>query len=607
MFVTGKQGPAFKFRNRRFEPGYLHKHIQAYIRLLTMSEKTCARAESFKSQKRARTAPQTDCDGPDLEDESRRLNRRQTAPRIEGRFSSVAAHQYDISGDREQEESTKSVATTKSCSPTQHSGRPADEHSAPTSSLHQGPPEAPIEDSEGDGLSSAVASNFLKNNSGSSRGEILELVTQPISPRGENLSEEETVPCVDEITARNTKSLSAPPSNEDSDSIYDHLDEFDPDELAAILGDASGPVPSGDEFVASPTLPHPREVSLEKELGPWSAPPETLRPPNPYHSGGVLLIQKHKACSPFGPDYRDYAGLRQTVKEQDLRAKTLVEICLQNPPMEGETAVDEPPRTLHIIDGIRVKEDGGAQLVSCRLDGEPAKYAAKIYDPLYYGFADRMWSDMPRDVTTEADKDYCREVAAYTELDEQFGGKEVPKFHGSWTFTLPLDLPDGRRTRDVRMILMELIRGGTMSDMDPPPYSEEVRLEVLARTLEAFNRIHAAGVIHRDIAQRNVMICDGQTATGIDRIVIIDFNFAVVTRLAEWSRRHKGQSLPEKPRNPIDDWWDCGGLYDGFGDWLPASWDRLYKPLQEWLYARWGNSNEFLPHKEPLTWEDAEE
>lgn len=309
-------------------------------------------------------------------------------------------------------------------------------------------------------------------------------------------------------------------------------------------------------------------------------------------------------------DYADYPGLREEVSARDLRTKTLVELCLEHPPMEGETALGDAPRSLHIIDEIRVKEDGGAQLVVCRLDDGPDEYVGKIYDPLYYGFSDRMWSDVPRDVTTEADRDYCREVAAYLELDEPFGGKETPKYYGSWTFCLPIDLPDDRKVRDVRMILMERVNGGTMSDMDPPPYPEEVRLEALAQTLEAFNRIHCAGVIHRDIAQRNVMICDGKTASTIERVVIIDFNFAVVSRLAEWvgpSGGSRRQRLPEKPRNPIDDWWDCGGLYSEFGDWLPASWDRLYKPMREWLYARWGKSNEFLPHKEPLIWDYGED
>lgn len=59
------------------------------------------------------------------------------------------------------------------------------------------------------------------------------------------------------------------------------------------------------------------------------------------------------------------------------------------------------------MDKIRVKDNGGAQIVVCQLDEEPIHYVAKIYDPLYYGFSNTMFSDRPRDVADEADQDYC--------------------------------------------------------------------------------------------------------------------------------------------------------------------------------------------------------
>lgn len=197
--------------------------------------------------------------------------------------------------------------------------------------------------------------------------------------------------------------------------------------------------------------------------------------------------------------------------------------------------------------------------------------------PLYYGFSNTMFSDRPRDVADEADKDYCREVTAYLELDDRFGGKEIPKYYGSWTFQLPLELPDNPtpKIRHVRMILLEKTEGHTMTHVKPSSYSASARMDAVARTMEAFTRIAHAGVYHRDVYERNFMLCDGVADNQekiIDRIVVIDFNFAVVERLddfeEDWGLR---LGKPPKPRNPIDRWWDGGGMYNIFDEWLPES------------------------------------
>lgn len=177
----------------------------------------------------------------------------------------------------------------------------------------------------------------------------------------------------------------------------------------------------------TPGTSEPEPEGLAAEPDHWTAPAEPWRPPNPYIKGQNLVIQKHTACPPFGRDYPVYPGKRERADGNDAWTKTLVELCLQYPPMEGETSQDMT-RKMQIVDEIRVKDDGGAQLVTCRLDEDADEYVAKIYDPLYYGFHNRMWRDLPRDVTYEADQDYCREVAAYLELD----GKTFPNItaHG---------------------------------------------------------------------------------------------------------------------------------------------------------------------------------
>lgn len=374
------------------------------------------------------------------------------------------------------------------------------------------------------------------------------------------------------------------------------------DDGSDISSDAYVPCDYGDPV--SDTGSYADVEDLDEELGKWTAPEEPLRPENPYKKGRVLEIRKHKPCPPFGADYPHYEGVRECAPERELRGKTLVELCLDRPPIGGETVADEQPQTLEIADEIRVKEDGGAQIVVCRFSGEQQEVVAKIYDPLYYGFADRMWSDQPRDVTYEADKDYSREVAAFSELDEKLGGKDIPKYHGSWTLQMPLDLPDGQKTRDVRLVLMEHIKGTVMTDLKPEAFPEDTRLDLVARMIEVVPRIHHAGVRHGDISQRNVMVCLAKPDV-VERVAMIDFNFAVVSRLDNLGELSDSESdeTSNKPPNPIDRWWG-GALYSVAGEWLPESWESRLRPLQEWLYGRYGKSEEYAPPWRDLVWDD---
>lgn len=344
---------------------------------------------------------------------------------------------------------------------------------------------------------------------------------------------------------------------------------------------------------------------LNKELGRWAAPLEPLRPENPYRKGKVLEVKKHKACPPFGANYPDYEGVRKCAPERELRGKTLVELCVDRPPVGGDVLADEKPQTLEITDEIRVKEDGGAQIVVCRLSGLQQEVVAKIYDPLYYGFANRMWSAQPRDVTYEADMDYAREVAALSELDDQLGGTDVPKYYGSWTFQIPLDLPDGRKTRDVRLVLMEHIKGTVMTDLKPESFSEPTRMDLVARMVEAVSRILFAGVRHGDVSQRNVMVCLAGPDK-VERVALIDFNYAVVSRLDNMRAVSPGAKPDPKPAklpNPINKWWG-GALYAVAGEWLPESWEFRLRALQEWLYERYFESEEYEPPWRELNWDE---
>lgn len=373
-------------------------------------------------------------------------------------------------------------------------------------------------------------------------------------------------------------------------------------EDSSVSENALGRYP-GKEAVSASDAPDSDMPVQPEQTRPWNPPSEPLRPKNPYTKGLSLTIHRHEACPPFGQDYAIYTDLRDRVLEKDLRRKTLVDLCLENPPMEGQTDYEDS-RILEIVDELRVKSDGGAQLVVCHLDDDDQDYIAKVYDPLYYGFSDTMWPDLPRDVTFESDMDYCREVAAYEEMDEWVGGTDVPKFHGSWTFQVPLSLPTGPRMRDVRMILIERVPGKSMLDFNQDKLPESERLETLARMSELISRISFIGVHHHDISQRNIMVCDGEEAGKVGRIVLIDFNMSTVERLDNFEEQYGPREPgPDKPQNPLDRWWG-GGWYGGFWEWLPERWEKRLRPLQEWMYERWGKSDDFAPPVRDLVWDE---
>lgn len=449
------------------------------------------------------------------------------------------------------------------------------------------------------------------------------------SSNQKSIESEASTPGEDEHESTKDNPLSAPnPSNQpDTDQQPPSLSEPETGEVRRdsddkLLGDDGDGSPTSDadksDVVSGAYVPRYYEDDesdpgshvttfdeLNKEFGRWTAPQESLRPVNPYKKGQVLEIKKHTSCPPFGGDYPHYEGIRERASERELRGKTLVELCLDRPPVGGETASDEKAQTLEIVDGIRVREDGGAQIVVCRFSGEPQEVLAKIYDPLYYGFAHRMWSDQPRDVTYEADMDYSREVAAFSELDNQLGGTDIPKYHGSWTFQLPLDLPSGQKTRDVRLVLMEHIKGTPMTDLKPESYPESTRMDLVTRMVETVARIDFAGVSHGDVSQRNVMVCLTEADT-IERVALIDFNYAVVDRLNDFEEQFpdlERRPKPDKIPNPIDRWWG-GGLYSVAGEWLPESWEFRWRALQDWLYERYGKSEEYATPRRTLDWDE---
>jgi hypothetical protein len=202
-------------------------------------------------------------------------------------------------------------------------------------------------------------------------------------------------------------------------------------------------------------------------------------------------------------------------------------------------------------------------LCTCARQGGNEPLVAKIYDPLYYPFADDEVSSTANDVVARAEHDFALESAAYAQLDDSLGGSIIPKFHGSWVLNLPLkDL-----TRPVGFTLVEHVKGVPLDTLNPSLYPKEARLRVLAQAMEAEVRLHFAGVLHDDIAPRNLICSDSNLLAEDLRVRIVDFNSARIMPLLGADAPCKSEELPESPLE-----WFWGNRPVDMRQWLPDGW-----------------------------------
>ncbi|TLD03249.1 uncharacterized protein PgNI_12486 [Pyricularia grisea] len=362
------------------------------------------------------------------------------------------------------------------------------------------------------------------------------------------------------------------------------------------------------------------------EEGAWMPPYEPDRPENPYCKGFKTTIYLHEPpLDNFYVDEEDRIGPTPGIEDnRDLRLKTLVDACLSSRICKGKTFQDRSHQ-LEVVDEIAVRDTHGAQIVVCKLDGEPKTYVAKIYDPLYYSFVDQDLPYMPRSTTIQADQDYCNEANVYAGLRyTALAGNEIPAYQGSFTFDMPLDLPEsrGRHMRPVRLIIMEHIEGAkTMEDMDPSSLPASLRLDILAQLFAANIALMNCGVLHSDLCERNILIRLPKTTQedcgeGKDddiplRVVLFDFNVSSY----EW-KPEKGTDIndegeyedniflrpefwPKKlPRHPARIYWNkMEYAYGSWDEWWPDSWRRS-KTIAEWnawLLEQWTDTRFWKP------------
>lgn len=313
----------------------------------------------------------------------------------------------------------------------------------------------------------------------------------------------------------------------------------------------------------------------------WSPPQDPDKPDLPFLPGFSAEIRRHRvgpqpALKPLvtGEYLKTVAHSQAIVLEPPIDAfrpkdaqsrmvaGRLVYTTLGEEASTTTTTAESPVETAHLtvtaalaVGMARVPQVIACTVTPCQATGSseplrPFQAAAKIFDPLSYRFAE---ADHPRDCVSDTEKAYRTETAAYAHLIAKDPGHEDPfsaEYYGSWTLTLPITINGQSRTRDVELILIELLNGTTIESIrvhnspgatDAFHYPKEYRLEVLARALKGYARQLESGLDQNDFAGRNVMLVTTQPTNtearamelvgGLPmlRFVLIDYNIAWIT------------------------------------------------------------------------------
>ncbi|KAH3940316.1 hypothetical protein HBH53_217780 [Parastagonospora nodorum] len=347
---------------------------------------------------------------------------------------------------------------------------------------------------------------------------------------------------------------------------------------------------------SSPASVHPSAHDSQASAGQYQFMNSgSCRVPRcPYIVGAIFTATSHEPSVPFGHDY-----ITKYPKLPDNWEKlSQLDSCLSRPFLGGRS-ITHATRTLTITSTIRSGYGRGAQILVINNN-----MVAKIYDPLYYKFINEY--DYTEPVICDADGDYLREAAAYTELQSSPAAVETtPIYHGS--FTVETDTyvtpSGGKEKRVVPLILIEYLRGQSMSSIKPHTLSDEVRSAITRKVIVAEIVILHAGVDHYDYCPRNIMLLnlDESPLTLTEdyinnhvQVKVIDFNISIVNAHPshKYRRWYKSDAKAgRKPQSPIVRY---HGQMIEFYYWVPKS-----TSAEEWLWEQFHGDERFRP----VTWD----
>ena len=346
--------------------------------------------------------------------------------------------------------------------------------------------------------------------------------------------------------------------------------------------------------------------------------PDWRKPPFPYKVGAKIQVRAHKPPS--------LSPMRWPIDSKDVAEWedfSPLERCLKHPPPPG--TYDKGSASLEILESIYAADEKNAQLVLVRVrpgakeDVSGGKLpsslppestlVAKFYDPLYYDH-DQHDSDPFKNVNSS----YLFEVGAYTRLSNM-QGTAIPKFYGSFTTSFPVPIEgmeegiEEGQTREVRLILMEFIRGSRMLDANPQDYTQQQRQDIMGSVVDADTTIYANDIMLLDLYPRNVMLPqDNQTckaAPGSTQspsrsqtrpAVLIDFDTVHLGRNSPGRLSLMGEQyyMPGTVISPILRWAQPR-KYNRFAAWVDWNWE-------EWIAERYARDKPTITEEMKKIW-----
>jgi len=263
-----------------------------------------------------------------------------------------------------------------------------------------------------------------------------------------------------------------------------------------------------------------------------------------------------------------------------------VERCFAHPPLPGTYKTGSI--VFEIQQLLRTGDNHSAQILmgqAIKVDAilklghiERHQIVAKVYDPLY----ENMDQD-DFDPFKGCDRAYIDEVAAYSRLVD-LQGKCIPKFYGSYSYEA--QVPDYDKSRAVRVILLELVPGKPMSELDPTQFSQAQRQHIFRSIVDTETAFYTHNMIHTDIYPRNVMVNNYHLPTSQPRTIILDFEHSYLSRIntVDPTGEKEQKLLPGVPISPLLRWHvvrKTDFIEDDFEGWIDWDW----QPWLETCYA----------------------
>ncbi|EEP77870.1 predicted protein [Uncinocarpus reesii 1704] len=297
-------------------------------------------------------------------------------------------------------------------------------------------------------------------------------------------------------------------------------------------------------------------------------------PPLPYTNGQKFAVRAHQPPPPVRKRTDDCLMDREA-REERVKLSPLKR-CVLHPPWEGSTG--NATVEFEISRQIHTGEKRGVQVVAVNIlrtsPGCPQSLqnvttvVAKFYDPLYFDHYDD-----GVDPFRCVNKFYTTEAASYSRLAD-LQGTVIPTFYGSYS----VEFPVGQSSRYVRLILMELIPGSSMRDLDPKDFTQEERKRIMKLLIDGESAIYHRDVRLTDLHPRNALVVwDRNLRERIRRVVHIDFESNWMSRL--WCLDNpelEQRCLPGTFITPLLRWNVAWDQHANFKDWI--DWD-----YQAWL------------------------